>query len=119
MIPKVLYWLDVPNRRTALKYSISLKRILSFVAIIATVLLIQFSSAYMAEHAYHHCDDQAHCPICSVINQCDNNIRTIGAGLLLLACIAIVFSDILAEINDYDYQSVQTTLVSQKVRLDS
>ena len=102
-----------------MKHGIDLKKILSFVAILATVLLVQFSSAYMAEHAFHHCDNQEHCPVCSVINQCDNNIRTVGASLLLAACLVLIFSDIFAERNDYKYQSVQTTLVSQKVRLDS
>ncbi len=94
-------------------------RIIALVAILATVFLVHFSNAYISEHVGHRCEDQAHCPVCTVINLCDANLRTIGTGLTLAVSIAIVFAFVLIVVANYDYQSVQTTLVSQKVRLDS
>jgi hypothetical protein len=96
-----------------------LKRIFALVAILATVILVQFSNEYISEHINHHCDDSDHCPVCSVIIQCENNIKTLSTGLILVVAAVIAFSFIAVEIANFDYQSIQTTLVSQKVRLDS
>ncbi len=95
------------------------KRIIALVAILATVLLVHFSNEYLSEHVSHHCNDHAHCPVCSVINQCDNNIRTIGSGLVLAVVTVMAYIAVAESILNFEYQSIQTTLVSQKVRLDS
>ena len=94
-------------------------RILSLVALVATLLVVFTSNILISEYANHRCKDEAHCPICTLIVQCENNVKTIGSGVLLAIASAIVIK--MAEIISvkYDYQSVQTTLVSQKVRLDS
>lgn len=97
----------------------TLKRIFALVAILATVILVQFSNEYISEHINHHCDDSEHCPVCSVIVQCENNIKTLSTGLILIVTAVMAFAFIAAETVNFDYQSVQTTLVSQKVRLDS
>ena len=94
------------------------KRILAIVAIVATVLLVHFSTEFLSEHANHHCEDHAHCPVCAVIDQCETNIRTIGSGLILEVVAVMVSFAMAATGANYKYQSVQTTLVSQKVRID-
>ncbi len=94
-------------------------RILALVAIAATVLVMLFSTVFIAEHAAHHCDDEAHCPICLVLEQCESNIKSIGAGLVVAAVvyvIAFAMKDIEGFIQS---QPVQASLVSQKVRIDS
>ena len=96
-----------------------LNKIVALVAVIATVLLVYFSNEYISEHASHRCSDHAHCPVCSVINQCENNIRTVGAGIMVAVVSFVAFAVIKDAIYNFDYESVQTTLVSQKVRLDS
>ncbi len=95
-----------------------LKRIIALVAILATVFLIHFSNEYLSEHVSHHCTDHAHCPVCSVIEQCENNIRTVGTGLILAIVAVMAYIVVTDSIANFEYQSVQTTLVSQKVRMD-
>ncbi len=94
-------------------------RILALVAIAATVLVMLFSTVFISEHVSHHCDDEAHCPICLVLEQCESNIKSIGAGLVVAAVvyvIAFAMKDIAGFIQS---QPVQASLVSQKVRIDS
>lgn len=94
-------------------------RILALVAITATVLVMLFSTVFISEHVSHHCDDEAHCPICLVLEQCESNIKSIGAGLVVAAVvyvIAFAMKDIAGFIQS---QPVQASLVSQKVRIDS
>ncbi len=94
-------------------------RILALVAIAATVLVMLFSTVFISEHVSHHCDDEAHCPICLVLEQCESNIKSIGAGLVVAAVvyvIAFTMKDIAGFIQS---QPVQASLVSQKVRIDS
>lgn len=94
-------------------------KILSVVAILATVLVVLFSCTVLSENVNHHCDDESHCPVCALIIQCEQNIKTIGSGLILAVVSAIIISAMADTVACYTYQSVQTTLVSQKVRLDS
>ncbi len=96
-----------------------LNRILSMVAIVATVVVVLFSSTVISEHLGHHCNDEEHCPVCSLILQCEQNIKTIGSGIVLAVAFVIAIMTMAEVTTGFDYQSVQTTLVSQKVRLDS
>ena len=94
-------------------------RILALVAIAATVLVMLFSTVFISEHVSHHRDDEAHCLICLVLEQCESNIESIGAGLIVAAVvyvIAFAMKDIAGFIQS---QPVQASLVSQKVRIDS
>ena len=94
-------------------------RIIALVAIIATVLLIHFSDLYISKHLSHHCDGNDSCPVCAMIEQCNSNLKTIGSGLVLVVAEVMVAFTITLAVANYFYQSVQTSLVSQKVRLDS
>ena len=94
-------------------------RILALVAIAATVLVMLFSTVFISEHVSHHCDDEAHCPICLVLEQCESNIKSIGAGLIV-AAVVYVIAFAMKDIADFiQSQPVQASLVSQKVRIDS
>ncbi|CBK75040.1 hypothetical protein CIY_23970 [Butyrivibrio fibrisolvens 16/4] len=94
-------------------------RILSAVAILATILVVFFSVTVISENVNHHCNDEEHCPVCAIILQCEQNIKTIGSGLILAVVSAMIIKVMVDTVACYTYQSVQTTLVSQKVRLDS
>ena len=96
-----------------------LNNIVSMVAILATVFVMLVSGMFLAENANHHCNDEAHCPVCSLIVQCEKNIKTIGSGLIIALVAAMVLVTMAQTTTHFEYQSVQTTLVSQKVRLDS
>ena len=93
--------------------------IISLVAILATVFVVFVSGLFLAENAYHHCNDESHCPVCTLIVQCEKNIKTIGSGLIIVLAAAMVIETTVVSAANFKYQSVQTTLVSQKVRLDS
>lgn len=91
----------------------------AIVAIFATVFVMLVSGMFLAENVAHRCDDEAHCQVCSLIVQCEKNIKTIGAGLIIALVAAMVLVTMAQTTTHFEYQSVQTTLVSQKVRLDS
>ena len=93
--------------------------ILACVAILATVFVVLISGVFLAENTGHHCDCQDHCPVCSLILQCEQNIKTIGSGLIAVATVIFIARSMVELTTAFEYQSVQTTLVSQKVRLDS
>ena len=97
----------------------SFNRIISLAALVATLFLMLFSSFYITEHANHHCDDEAHCPVCAVILQCENNIKSIGTGLIIVMCAVFSYSVVSQLFNYFSFQSIQTTLVSQRVRLNN
>ena len=94
-------------------------RKISLVALLATVFVVLISNMMISENVNHHCHGEADCPICSLILQCEKNINTVGSGLIMVAVAAMVFFMAAVTVSNYKYQSVQTTLVSQKVRLDS
>ena len=94
-------------------------RILSLVALIATVFVVLISNMLISENVNHHCHGEADCPVCSLIIQCEKNINTVGSGLIMVAVAAMVYFVAAVTVSNYKYQSVQTTLVSQKIRLDN
>lgn len=94
-------------------------RILAMVALVATVFVMLVSTIFIAEHVSHHCDDEAHCPICLVLEQCQSNIKSIGAGLVVAAAVYMVVYAMKETGACASNESVQTSLVSQKVRIDS
>ncbi len=94
-------------------------RILASVAIFAAVFVLLSSNHYLTSHAAHHCDDSDHCPVCSMMLQCECAVRTISSGLITVAVVALFVKAAMVVVSFYNYQSVQTTLVSQKVRLDN
>ena len=94
-------------------------RILACVAILATVFVVLLSGVVLSENVGHHCDCQEDCPVCALILQCEQNIKTIGSGLIAVATVTFLAKSMVEITTAFEYQSVQTTLVSQKVRLDS
>lgn len=102
-----------------MKNNRTLNSIVSVVAILVTVIVVLVSGLLLAENAAHRCDDEAHCQVCSLIVQCEKNIKTIGSGLIIAVVAAMVLVTMEESTAHFEYQSVQTTLVSQKVRLDS
>lgn len=102
-----------------MKNTYTFNRILACVAVLATVIVVLISGVFLSENAGHHCDCQDDCPVCSLILQCEQNIKTIGTGLIAVATVLFIANSMTQVVTAFEYQSVQTTLVSQKVRLDS
>lgn len=97
----------------------SFNRVLALVALVATVFMVLFSTFMLSEHAAHHCNHADNCPICTLIVQCQQNIKTIGSGLIVATALFVLAYVIVKAEDSFEYQSVQTTLVSQKIRLDN
>lgn len=94
------------------------RRITAMAALVATVLVMLFSTVFLAEHADHNCTD-AHCHICMVMDQCSNNLKTIGAALLTAHLICCLFSSRALAPVAFRAVSVHTSLISQKVRMNN
>lgn len=94
------------------------RRAIALISVIATVLVLLFSTVYIEEHYHHDCSG-SDCPICIVLEQCDYNVRTIGAAVFV-ACSAIVLFS-LTHTAEFDVvgQFVCNSLISQKVRLNN
>lgn len=96
----------------------NLKKITALVAMLATVFVLLFSTSYLIEHAEHNCTG-SDCPICAIMEQCGNNLKTIITAIIL-ACIAIILFSVLQETVHYQFHSVSSnSLISQKVRMNN
>lgn len=95
------------------------KRITALIAVAAVLFMMLFSHFYIAEHVSHHCEDSDNCPVCSMLLQCQRSIKSLGTGIVM-AAVAFFISNFRKDVfMGYSYESTQTTLISQKVRLDS
>ncbi len=88
--------------------------------IIACALIVAFmlfSAFFIASEANHDCTGHD-CPICVLIQQCENNLRQMGCGALALVSVIIPVVSIFI----FAYFSIcnltQETLVSMKIRLN-
>lgn len=94
-------------------------RILAIVVLMTTLFVLFFSTIYINTHVNHHCNDTEHCPICTMIEQCQQVVRNIGLDFAIAATTFFFLIVTAKAVIYFNYQSVQTTLISQKVRLDS
>lgn len=93
-------------------------RILSIVAILATLFVVLLSSEYLVEHAAHKCVG-AECPVCETMLQCANNIKTVGTAVSVAVVVYIAFAVMKSADTFYSCEVVTPSLISQKVRLDN
>lgn len=94
------------------------KRITAWVAISAIVLVLLFSVCYIVEHADHECTGED-CPICLVMEQCGNNLKTVGTAIMI-ACVAVVLFTSLQENKHYQTSMFPcNSLISQKIRMNN
>lgn len=93
------------------------KKIAAFLAAAAAGVLV-LSVAYVVREANHDCigDD---CPVCICIEQCLNNLRTLGTGVEVQAETFIVEKFSAPPILLYVCLIVPVTLINCKVRLDN
>ena len=94
-------------------------RMIAVVALAATVFMMLFSSIYLTAHASHHCEDSSHCPVCSMMVQCERSLKTLGTGIAVAVVALFSFMLYTNLFQGYSFKSVQATLISQKVRMDS
>ena len=95
----------------------SMRKTTAWVAMIATVLVMLFSCIFISNHVNHECTGHD-CPVCAVVSQCENNLKTIGA--VIAVCIGLfLFVQVAKAENILDLAFVADSLISQKVRMNN
>ncbi len=94
------------------------KRIAAGVIGLMLLVVMLFSTFYIAAEADHDCTGED-CPICTCIQQCENTLHKIGNGIAVQVAIIlpVIFMLISAFLFAADFP--QETLVSRKVRLNN
>ena len=82
------------------------------------LVLVLFSSFYIAAEADHDCCGED-CPICACIHQCENTLRGIGDGAAVRSAAVAPVILILFAAAFVIATASQDTLVSRKVRLNN
>ena len=94
-----------------------LSKITAWVALMATVFMMLFSMIYISEHAEHDCTG-SQCPICIVMQQCSNNLKTIGTAVAVVSISFFLFKQNMKDKCNKTNAFFCNSLISQKVRLD-
>ena len=93
-------------------------RIAAGIMSIMLLVIVLFSSFYIAAEADHDCTGED-CPICACIQQCDNTLRRIGNGSAAQSSAVVPVLFILFVSALFVAEFSQETLVSRKVRLNN
>lgn len=84
----------------------------------AMLVVMLFSAFYITLEATHDCDGDS-CPVCAMIQQCENNLNQIGSGLILVAVITGIAYLLSVCVKKADGFFMYPTLVSNMVRLNN
>lgn len=94
------------------------KKLVIWVVVIAALFVALFSEAFIGEYATHECDE-AECPICEMVAECTNNLKTLGMAAILLVAVCFVMKETKQmSIVITDAESCNS-LFFQKVRLNN
>lgn len=100
-------------------YEMANKKRLIALAVLAAVLVITlFSSCYVIKEADHDCSGAA-CPICAMIEQCEDNLRQIGTGQIAMIAVVAAISFFFDAICFAVPEASTETLITRKVRLNN
>ena len=94
------------------------KRIAAGIMGIMLLVIVLFSSFYLAAEADHDCTGED-CPICACIQKCENTLRGIGDGTAIQSAAVIPVLFILLFSVLFVAEFSRETLVSRKVRLNN
>lgn len=89
----------------------------AWVAVLATVFVLLFSELYISHHIDHDCTGED-CPICAEISQCINNLKTIGATVIVCTFVFLSVRIIRNEQNTCSV-CISDSLISRKVRMNN
>ena len=99
-------------------FSKQMNRGLAGAVMIAVVFVLLFSVMFLSGHVHHHCEDED-CPICMVMAQCSDNIKTLSAAIAFICCGLLLIAPILNIRAVSGSDSVTNSLVFQKVRMNN
>ncbi len=111
---------DLRKKEAVMKRSFgrNLTGITAGVMALMMLLVLLFSSFFIAAHADHDCTGED-CPICLCIHECENIIRGMGNGTTFLAVAGVTVSAVLILMSSGVFSYTWDTPVSRKVRLDN
>ncbi len=93
-------------------------RILLSTIMIFIIVFNMFFYANAHIHRARHIRPERSCSTCEMIERCEDVIRNLSAGMIIFACIFVISSKLIDSIS-VSNNSVYSTLVTQKVRIDS
>lgn len=100
-----------------MKLSSKVSNLITWFLIFATVIVVLFSNIYIIHHADHECSG-ADCPVCAVIEMCENNIK--NAGLIATVAVIALFVHLSSKkgVQYFCTDCPEYSLISQKVRIN-
>lgn len=97
---------------------INKKHIIAWVAIIATLLVLLLSTAYISEYIEHDCTG-SDCAVCAVLEQCGNTLKTIGAAIIVALSVLFISAFLKKVTGDIVNICTCNSLISQRVRMNN
>lgn len=94
------------------------RRIIAWVALVATLLVVLFSTIYPAEHLHHECKGEG-CHVCAVMAECADNLKTLSAAVIFIAAVGFLLEVCTASLFSNTAIYVNNSLISRKVRLNN
>ncbi len=85
---------------------------------IVMLSVVLFSSIYIVHEMNHHCSGED-CPICAVIQMCENNLHRIGTGPAIQTVLMMPVFILLLSCQFTGCVLLKETPVSYKVRLNN
>lgn len=93
------------------------QRLLAQIVCILFLCVTVFSMIFLAEESNHQCTD-TQCPVCTCIHQIEQAIKTLGTGMISGVILIPVLIYLFVSGDPQQKVILNTTLISQKVRLD-
>ncbi|WP_051206104.1 hypothetical protein [Butyrivibrio sp. FC2001] len=95
----------------------SIKKLLVAYTAFAMLFVVLFSAVFVSVESFHDCDGES-CPVCAMIQQCENNLSQLGDGLvaLYMAFLAVLLLGTVLILKDIVL--VYSTPVSSMVRMN-
>ncbi|SDB08080.1 MULTISPECIES: hypothetical protein [unclassified Butyrivibrio] len=83
----------------------------------AMLFVVLFSAVFVSVETFHNCDGDS-CPVCALLQQCENNLNQLGDGSanLYAAFLAVILFVAILELKDNVL--VYSTPVSSMVRMN-
>ena len=85
---------------------------------IAMLVVVLFSAVFVAAETFHDCQGDE-CPVCEILQQCENNLNQLGSGIIPLAVAIIAAFYLFAGVSDTGVFRIFSTPVSNMVRLNN
>lgn len=97
--------------------NIKTRKLTAWIAAIAILGVMLFSTIFISQHIEHECTGEE-CPVCAFMVQCENNINSIGAMIVIVLAAFFLGLSILKSMQHIITTYSKYSLISQKVRLN-